>query len=522
MALVLVTHDLGVVAGRTDDVIVMYAGQVVEQAPTPTLFARDADAVHRGAAAVDPQGRRPVRTPACTRSPAGRPTSSTRRPGAASRRAATTCRTAAASSSRRSSTGPPRATATAAGSRSARPRVAPRSSATAPPASPRRRPLRRRHRRRARPGERRLMAGTGTAHLRPEGDALLRADELRVEFPAARRRQGAGGLGDQPRHPRRRDARARGRIRVREVDHRSRAGAAPAAHRRAACASTASSSPRCEAGRCARMRPKMQMIFQDPISSLNPRRKVGDIVSEGLDIWKIGDAAARDAKVDEMLATVGLDPDERAQPAAPRVLGRAVPAHLDRPGRDHRAEAHHLRRAGLRPRRVGAGADPQPAPRHEGALRPHAPLHRARPRGGEERERPGRGDVPRQALRGRAARRCSTSGPPTRTPSRCSSAIPVPDPERRPDATVVLGGEIPSPTHPPSGCRFRTRCPRAQDVCADEEPVMRPVGAGGGGRREGRRRPGAVRRVPLPGRPRRDRRVPRPRRAQRTRLTCRW
>ena len=53
----------------------------------------------------------------------------------------------------------------------------------------------------------------------------------------------------------------------------------------------------------------MQMIFQDPISSLNPRRKVGDIVAEGLEIWSIGDAASRAAKVDEMLAAVGLDPD---------------------------------------------------------------------------------------------------------------------------------------------------------------------------------------------------------------------
>jgi peptide/nickel transport system ATP-binding protein len=40
------------------------------------------------------------------------------------------------------------------------------------------------------------------------------------------------------------------------------------------------------------MRPRMQMIFQDPISSLNPRRRVGDIVAEGLEIWNIGDSAA--------------------------------------------------------------------------------------------------------------------------------------------------------------------------------------------------------------------------------------
>jgi oligopeptide/dipeptide ABC transporter ATP-binding protein len=57
-------------------------------------------------------------------------------------------------------------------------------------------------------------------------------------------------------------------------------------------------------------------------------------------------------------------------------------------------------------------------------------------------------------------------------------SIPVPDPTLRPEAQGALGGEIPSPVAPPSGCRFRTRCPRAQDTCAREEPEMRPVGSG--------------------------------------------
>ena len=63
-------------------------------------------------------------------------------------------------------------------------------------------------------------------------------------------------------------------------------------------------------------RPKLQMIFQDPISSLNPRRRVRDIVREGLDIWKIGDEASRKAKVHEVLETVGIDP-EYAGPRRP-------------------------------------------------------------------------------------------------------------------------------------------------------------------------------------------------------------
>jgi len=55
------------------------------------------------------------------------------------------------------------------------------------------------------------------------------------------------------------------------------------------------------------------------------------------------------------------------------------------------------------------------------------------------------------------------------------TSIPVPDPTVRHDGGQVLTGELPSPVDPPSGCRFRTRCPQAQDVCATDEPVIRPV-----------------------------------------------
>ena len=57
-------------------------------------------------------------------------------------------------------------------------------------------------------------------------------------------------------------------------------------------------------------------------------------------------------------------------------------------------------------------------------------------------------------------------------------AIPVPNPElaRSKKHGVAVRGELPSPVHPPSGCRFRTRCPRAQDVCAEVVPPLRPFG----------------------------------------------
>jgi oligopeptide/dipeptide ABC transporter ATP-binding protein len=55
-------------------------------------------------------------------------------------------------------------------------------------------------------------------------------------------------------------------------------------------------------------------------------------------------------------------------------------------------------------------------------------------------------------------------------------AIPVPDPARERQKRPAVAGELPSAADPPSGCRFRTRCPRSQDICAREEPVMRPFG----------------------------------------------
>ncbi len=225
-----------------------------------------------------------------------------------------------------------------------------------------------------------------------------------------------------------------------------------------------------------RARTGIQMIFQDPVSSLNPRRRVGGLVSEPLDIWRRGTKQERAIVVHEMLEAVGLDPEAvvgrrprefsggqcqrisiaRALVLEPRLLicdevvsalDVSVQAQILNLLEDLKARygltmlfiAHDLA--------VVKNISDRVAVMHLGVLCELAPSETLY-------------EAPAHPY----------------TDALLASAL-EPDPEAR-HARPKLQGEPPSPINPPSGCRFRTRCPYAQPRCADEPPEVRELAPG--------------------------------------------
>ncbi|MGH2473902.1 MAG: ABC transporter ATP-binding protein, partial [Candidatus Limnocylindrales bacterium] len=225
------------------------------------------------------------------------------------------------------------------------------------------------------------------------------------------------------------------------------------------------------------VRPQMQIVFQDPISSLNPRRRVGDIVGAPLEIWGRGSEAERRARVDEVLEAVGLDPDvardkrphEFSGGQCQRIcIARALVLEpelviCDEPvsALDVSVQAQILnlledlkQRYGLtlifitHDLAVVKNVSDRVAVMYLGKICEVA-----------------------------APDRLYTNPAHPYTAALLSS-IPVPDPEAPAGSVELTAGDLPSPLAPPSGCRFRTRCPRAQELCAVEEPQTREVAAG--------------------------------------------
>ena len=320
------------------------------------------------------------------------------------------------------------------------------------------------------------MAGTGTAHLRPIDDVLLRAEDLVVDFPAAGGKTVSAVAGVSL------DV-AQGE--TLGVVGESGCGKSTAARALLQLPAPTSGSVlfaghdlTAEKGeRLRALRPQFQIVFQDPISSLNPRRRVGDIVAAPLKIWGIGTEAERRAKVDAALETVGLDPDvardkrphEFSGGQCQRIcIARALvldPKLLicDEPvsALDVSVQAQILNlledlkaRYGLtlvfitHDLAVVKNVSDRVAVMYLGKICELAP--------------------PDQMY----------SAPAHPYSAALLSAIPVPDPTVRAGSSSLVPGDLPSPVAPPSGCRFRTRCPRAEERCAAEEPQIREVASG--------------------------------------------
>jgi peptide/nickel transport system ATP-binding protein len=222
-----------------------------------------------------------------------------------------------------------------------------------------------------------------------------------------------------------------------------------------------------------KMRQRVQLIFQDPIASLNPRRRIGEIVAEPLVISGVKDPKKRRQIVCEVLSAVGLDPS--------LVIGRLP--HEFSGGQCQRICI--ARALVLNPEFIICD---EPVSALDVSIRAQILnlLEDMKARFGLTLLFIAHDLAVVKAVSDRVAvmylgRLCEVgpseqlfANPAHPYTALLIEAIPVPDPDVRPAESVPVG-EPPSPMSPPSGCRFRTRCPRADQRCSEEVPELRSV-----------------------------------------------
>jgi len=222
-----------------------------------------------------------------------------------------------------------------------------------------------------------------------------------------------------------------------------------------------------------RFRKRMQIIFQDPYASLNPREKVRTVIGHALALHSIGTPASRPDRTVELIEQVGLStahldrfPHEFSGGQRQRIgIARALAVNPDFLVADEPVSALDV---SIQAQVINLLSDLKEELdltmlfiAHDLAVVEHICDRVAVMYLGKIME-----IAPSNAL--------------YRTPNHpyteaLLSAVPVPEPGRQRKRTV-LSGDIPSPIDPPSGCVFRSRCPRAEAICAEEVPHLKKVG----------------------------------------------